>query len=228
MTHPLQFVQDRVLAFLLPMIEEHVLEQLGEFGVGLDALAIVELREQLDVESQRQHGPGTLAEHRMGNRIGVDVEAIAFGQNVTDHRVYAAEQRLVLQFLVAESDQRLESNLVTEPVIMAQLQDLGIDETLNQTKNIGVGAALDLAHEPPFSSRQSRERISERKAVGQKFLRHTETPPSDDILVDVPADALGGFNATRIPVGGRDIMYRVHDALPSNVSGVPAIRTTGR
>jgi hypothetical protein len=30
------------------MIEEHVLEQLGEFGVGINALAIVELGEQLD------------------------------------------------------------------------------------------------------------------------------------------------------------------------------------
>ena len=31
------------------------LEQLGESGVGLDALAIVELSEQLDIQGQRQH-----------------------------------------------------------------------------------------------------------------------------------------------------------------------------
>jgi len=43
--HPLEFVEHRVLCFLLPVIEEHVLEQWRELGVWLDALAIVELRE---------------------------------------------------------------------------------------------------------------------------------------------------------------------------------------
>jgi hypothetical protein len=41
MAHPLEFVEDCVLAFLLPVIEEYVLEQFGEFGVGINALAIV-------------------------------------------------------------------------------------------------------------------------------------------------------------------------------------------
>src|SRR5260221_868242 len=40
-TYPLELVDDRVLAFLLPVLEEHVLEQLGEIGVGIDAPAIV-------------------------------------------------------------------------------------------------------------------------------------------------------------------------------------------
>ena len=139
-----------MLAFLLPVIEEHVLEQLGELGVGIDALAIVELGEQLDIQRQRQHRPGALAEHGMGDGVGVDVEAIAGGQNVADHRVDAAEQRLVLQLLVAEPDQRLERNLVAEPVILAQFQDLGIDEALDQPEDIGVGAALDLARRTAF------------------------------------------------------------------------------
>ena len=52
-TYPLEFVDDRVLAFFFPVVEEHVLEQLGEIGVGIDALAIVELAEQLDIECQR-------------------------------------------------------------------------------------------------------------------------------------------------------------------------------
>ena len=34
-----ELVEDRVLAFLLPVEEEHVLEQLRELGVGSDALA---------------------------------------------------------------------------------------------------------------------------------------------------------------------------------------------
>jgi hypothetical protein len=51
----------------------------------------------------------------------------------------------VLQLFVAEPNQRLERNLVAEPVIVAQFEDLGIDEALDQPKDIGVGAALDLA-----------------------------------------------------------------------------------
>jgi hypothetical protein len=38
--------------------------------------------------------------------------------------------------------------LVAEPVIVAEFQDLRVDEALNQPKDIGVGAPLDLAHEP--------------------------------------------------------------------------------
>src|SRR5262249_33106469 len=41
MAHPLQLVEDGVLAFLFPVIEEHVLEQLGESGVRIDALSIM-------------------------------------------------------------------------------------------------------------------------------------------------------------------------------------------
>ena len=70
--------------------------------------AIVELCEKLDIERQGQHRPCALPEHGMADAIGVDVEAIAVGQNLADHRVDAAEQRLMLQLLIAEPDQRLE------------------------------------------------------------------------------------------------------------------------
>ena len=153
MAHPFELVEDRVLAFLLPVIKEHILEELGELGVGIDALAIVELSEQLDIQGQRQDRPAALAEHRVGDGIGVEVEAVAAGQNLADHRLDAAEQRLVLQLLVAEPNQRLERHLIAKPVIPAQLQDLGIDEALDQPKDIGVGAALDLADEPLFIGR---------------------------------------------------------------------------
>src|SRR5262249_46715463 len=46
----LELVEDRVLAFLLPVIEEPSLEQAGECGIRLDALAIVQLSEELDIE----------------------------------------------------------------------------------------------------------------------------------------------------------------------------------
>src|SRR5437868_1023931 len=77
--HPLEFVEDRVLQFVLPVIEEHVLEQFGELGVGINAPAIVELSEQLDIQRQCQHRPCTLAEYSAGDGIGVDVESVAVG-----------------------------------------------------------------------------------------------------------------------------------------------------
>ena len=212
--HPLEFVEDRVLAFLLPVIEEHVLEQFGEFGVGFDALAIVELSEQLDVQRQCQHRPGALAEHGAGDGVGVDVEAIAVGQHIADHRVDAAEQRLVLQLLVAEPNQRLERNLVAEPVIVAQFEDLGIDEALDQPEDIGVGAALDLAHEPLFVGRQGRERIGQGKPVRKELVGGIEAAPPDYVLVDVPAHPLGRLNAARIPFAVRDFVDRIHFPSP--------------
>ena len=207
---PLELVEDRVLAFLLPVEEEHVLEQLGELGVGLDALAVVRLGEQLDVERQRQHRPGALAEHGAGDVVGIDVEAIAGGQHVADHRVDAAEQLLVLQLLVAEADQRLERDLVAEPVVAAELEHLGVDEALDQAEDVGVGAALDLAHEALFAGRQRRERVGERKAVGQEFVRGIEAAAADDVLLDVPAHPLGCLDAARVAVGGGDFIDRIH------------------
>src|SRR3546814_13613824 len=39
-----------------------------------------------------------------------------------------AEQRLMLQFLVAEAHQRFQRGLVAQPIITADLQHLGVDE----------------------------------------------------------------------------------------------------
>ena len=182
--------------------------------VGIDALAIVELGEQLDIQRQRQHRPRTLAEHGMSDGVGVDVKTIAFGQHLADHRVDAAEQGLVLQLLVAEPDQRLERNLVAEPMIVAQFQDLGVDESLDQPKDIGVGAALDLAREPLFISRQGRERIGERQPVRQELVGGIEAAPPDDVLVNIPSHPLGRLNAARIPFGAVDFADRIHGSSP--------------
>ena len=61
------------------------------------------------------------------------------------HRLDAAEQRLVLELLVAEAHQRLERVLVAQPMIAADLEQLGCDETLDEAEDVGIGAALDLA-----------------------------------------------------------------------------------
>src|ERR1700746_653200 len=161
----------------------------------------------------------------MGDAVGIDVEAITGGQNITDHRVDKAEQCLVLQLLVAEPYQRLERNLVAEPVILAQFQDLGIDEALDQTKDIGVGAALYLTDEPHFIGRQGRERIRQRKPVWKKLVGGIETAPPDHILVDVPTNPLGRLNAACVPFATvRDIADHVHFSLLSR-SGAPMAQT---
>src|SRR5689334_17598879 len=53
----LELVEDRVLALFLPVIEEDVLEQLGQLAIRIDAFTVVELCEQLDVQRQRKHCP---------------------------------------------------------------------------------------------------------------------------------------------------------------------------
>ena len=133
-----------------------------------------------------------LAEHRAGDVVGIDVEAIAIRQDLADHRLDAAEQLLVLQLLVAEAHQRLERDLVAQPVFVAELQHLGVDEALDQAKHVGVGAALDLAGKALLVGGQGREGIGHRKPVRQELVGGVETAAPDHVLVDVPADPLGG------------------------------------
>src|SRR5262249_11200300 len=159
----------------------------GKPRVGLDALAIMELSEQLYIKGERQYCPCALAEHGVGDSVGVDIEAVALGQHLADHRIDAAEQFLMLQLLIAESKQCLERDLITEPVVSAQLEDLGIDEAFNQPKDVGVCAALDLAHESLLIGRQGVERIDKRKPVRKKLLRGVEAAPADNVLIYVPA-----------------------------------------
>src|SRR5271155_5221693 len=83
--------------------------------------------------------------------LGSTSKQIAVGQNLTNHRIDAAKQSLVLQFLRAEPRQCFDCLLVAKRVIAAELQDFGVDEPLDQAKDVGVGAALDLAHEPLFT-----------------------------------------------------------------------------
>ena len=85
-----------------------------EVGVGLDALAVVRLHEQLDVAGQRQHRPGALAEHGARHVVRLGVERVAARHLSRDQRLDAAEQLLVLDLLVGEAHQCLERDLVAE------------------------------------------------------------------------------------------------------------------
>ena len=83
----------------------------------------------------------------------------------------------MLQFLIAEPNQRFERDLVAEPVIMAQFQHLGIDEALDQPKDIGVRSPLDLADESLFAGRQGREGGSQRKPIRKELVGSIEAAP---------------------------------------------------
>ena len=54
------------------------------------------------------------------------------------------------QLLVAEAYQRLERVLVAQPIVAADFEQFCGNEALNQAEDIGVGAALDLAHQALF------------------------------------------------------------------------------
>ena len=165
------------------------------------------------------------AEHHAGDVVGIDVEAITVRQNLADHRLDAAKQLLVLQFLVAEPHQRLERDLVAEPMFVAELEDLGVDEALDQAKHVGVGAALDLADKALLFGGQGREGVGHRKPVRQELVGRVETAPPDHVLVDVPADPLGRLNAACVAfAAARDCADYVHFSLLSR-SGAPMAPT---
>ena len=57
----------------------------------------------------------------------------------------------MLELLVGEAHQRLERGLVAEPVLAADVEDLGADVALDHAEHVGVGAALHLAEQPLFA-----------------------------------------------------------------------------
>jgi hypothetical protein len=126
--------------------------------------------------------------------------SVACGQGLAHHLVDPAEQRLVLELLVAEPHQRLERDLVAEPVLTADLEHLGVDEALDQAEQVGVGPALHLAHEALLGRAEEEQLVDQRQPVGQELVRGVEPAAADDIGVDVPADPLGVVDAARITV----------------------------
>ena len=103
-----------MLGFFAPVIQQGVLEERRQITVGRHALAIVRLREQLNVQRERQHGPAALGQHGSSDVVGLPRKAVARGHCLCRQDLHATEQLLVLQLLVAEADQCLESHLVTE------------------------------------------------------------------------------------------------------------------
>jgi hypothetical protein len=109
----------------------------------------------------------------------------------------------VLELLVGEAHQGLECHLVTQPVIAADLQDLGADEPLHQSEHVGIGPALDLIEQSLFLRTQKAQCRQPSQALRQKAHAEVETAAANDVRFDIPAYALGGFDAARVACGVR-------------------------
>ncbi|MNC84480.1 hypothetical protein D3C83_00360 [compost metagenome] len=187
---------------LLARVEgEDVLPERREGGLRLDRLPVVREHEELDVADEREHRPGRLAEHGARDVVGLGQERVALGHALGGEALHAAEHLLVLELLVGEAHQRLEGDLVAEPVVAAHLQDLGRDEALDQAEHVGVGAALDLGEQAPLVRTEKIDLVHLRDAVRQELPREIELAAADDVAVDVPADALRDFDALGIAPG---------------------------
>jgi len=167
---PFQLVEDRVLRFLFPVEQEHVLEERRKFAVRLDAGPVVRLRIQLNETGQRQHRPRRFAQHDRCDVVGPRQERIARRHPGADEGLDPAKQFLVLEFFVRKSNQRLERGLVAEPIVVGQLEHLGADVSLDQTEDVGVRAALYLRQQAAFVGTEKRNAVNKRQAVRQEFL----------------------------------------------------------
>ncbi|SAL86496.1 hypothetical protein AWB67_07211 [Caballeronia terrestris] len=216
--YPFHFIENCVLRFLLPMEQKHLLEQGRKLAVRLDAGPIVSLREEFDEAGQRKHRPGRLAEYDRSNVIGPWFERITRRHPRTNHGLDAAKQLLVLQFFVGEANQCLKCNLVTEPVVAAHVEDLGSNETLDQTEDICVRTTLNLRQQAPLGDAQKRQPIDERQAVRQEFFREIEFAMTKHVAINVPPDALGHFHASSI---ARGINVRLRDGCFNVGNGTP-------
>jgi hypothetical protein len=120
------------------------------------------------VTSQREHGPRALAERGCGDVVGDYIEALAHEHVSARQHFQPAQQLLVLKFFVGEAHDCFERRLIAQPVIATDVQHLCTEESLDEDKHVGVGAALDLAQEAMLGWRQKRQLIGQREAVWQE------------------------------------------------------------
>jgi hypothetical protein len=114
-----------------------------------------------------------------------------------DQVLHAAKEMLVLDLFVAEPDQGFQLGLIAKPMILAQLQDLGIHIALQQAEHVGIGAALNLADKAHLLRRQVWKFRSLGKPVGKKAMRGIKASAFDDVL-NAPTHPLGHLDATGI------------------------------
>src|SRR6185312_3087875 len=188
---PFRLVDDRVLRLLARMMEEDVLPELGRFRIRRDALAIVSEHEDLDMAGEREDGPRRFRKDCARDIVGVRQERVSGGHPGRAQALDAAEKLLMLDLLVAEAHERLERMLVAEAVVGTRRENLGGDEALDESEQVGVGAPLNLAQQASFVGRQTIETIDARQTVRQELAREIERTTANHVAVDVEANAPG-------------------------------------
>src|SRR4051812_32708924 len=126
-------------------MQKYVAPKLRETFVVLDAALVVDLREDLDVARERKYGPRRLAENEVRHVVRIRRELVPRRHARRGQRLDAPEQFLVLQLLVAETDERLQGELIREPMVLADLEHLRGNEALDEAENVCVRSALHLA-----------------------------------------------------------------------------------
>src|SRR6188768_615698 len=155
-------------------------------------MPIVRQREQLDVGSEREHGPCRLRKNGRRNLVGSGQESIASGHLFGREQLDPTEKLLMLELLLAETHEREDGILIAETVAPRELEHLGVDVPLDETEDVGVGPSLHPTGEATLAFGQEFERRYERKTVGEELDVARERTSSNHIAVDVPAHLLGG------------------------------------
>ena len=142
----------------------------------LDALPVVRLREELDVAGQREHGPGRLAEHALGDVVRLRHEPVARGHAGAPS---SSSMRRNSSWCFSSSSVKRTSasSAIWSPSqwSAADLEDLGADEALDQAEHVGVGAALDLAQQALLVGVEERQLVDLGQPVGQELLARSRT-----------------------------------------------------
>src|SRR5262245_56892937 len=98
-------------------------------------------------------------------------------------------------------------------MLAADLEDLCADVALDQAENVGVGAALDLAHQPLLVRVQELQALDLGQSIGQEFLRDVEFASANDVAIDFPTDALGYLDGLGVTVTCSRVLHGFHDLL---------------
>ena len=124
--------------------------------------------EELDVADEREHCPGRLAEHRARDVVRLRHEAVVPCISAPARR---SMRRKSSWCLSSSSVKRTSaSRAVWSPSQWSRLHfaHLRADEALDQSKHVGVGAPLDLAHEARLGGAQELELVRLRKPVEER------------------------------------------------------------
>ena len=104
----------------------------------------------------------------------------------------------MLQLFIRDAHQGLQSRLVAKPVTAREVQHLGTDESLDHAKHVCVSATLNLVQQQLLVRPKEDQLADIRKAVWQKLLTEIKTAAPDHVMVNVPADEFGDFDAFRV------------------------------